>query len=69
MVYVADYGKNLIHVFNGDDSFAYSFPCEPAPRGMAFDNKGRLHIVASMANCVRVLTPQGNNLPAMEQRL
>ena len=61
-VYVADYGKHLIHVFNGDDSFAYSFPCQQHPWGMAFDHQGRLHIAAYGSNCIRVFTPQGEQL-------
>ena len=61
-VYVADNGKHLIHVFNGDESFAYSFPCQQGPWGMAFDHKGRLHVAAYGSNCIRVFVPQGKQL-------
>ena len=61
-VYVADSGKHLIYVFNGDDSFAYSFPCQQNPWGMAFDHQGRLHVAAYSSNCIRVFTPQGEQL-------
>ena len=52
----------MIYVFNGDDSFAYSFPCQQNPWGMAFDHQGRLHVAAYSSNCIRVFTPQGEQL-------
>ena len=61
-VYVADSGKHLIYVFNGDESFAYSFPCKQNPWGMAFDHQGRLHVAAYGSNCIKVFSPQGEQL-------
>ena len=61
-VYVADSVKHLIYVFNGDESFAYSFPCQQGPWGMAFDHQGRLHVAASSSNCISVFSPQGKQL-------
>ena len=61
-VYIADYSKHLIHVFNGDESFAYSFPCQQHPWGIDFDHQGRLHVAASSSNCIKVFTPQGEQL-------
>ena len=61
-VYVADSGKHLIYVFNGDESFAYSFPCQQGPWGMAFDHQGHLHVAAYGSNCIKVFSPQGEQL-------
>ena len=61
-VYVADSGKHLIYAFNGDESFAYSFPCKQNPWGMAFDHQGRLHVAAYGSNCIKVFSPQGEQL-------
>ena len=36
-VFVSDYSNNCVQVFNEDDSFAYSFPCQHNPWGMARD--------------------------------
>ena len=61
-VYVADSSKQLIYVFNGDGSFAYSFPCQQNPWGMAFDHQGRLHVATNGSNCIKVFTPQGKQV-------
>ena len=58
-VFISDYNNNRIQVFNEDNSFAYSFPCQQAPWGLTFDHQGRLHVVASGSNCIRVFTPEG----------
>ena len=58
-VFVADYGNNRVQVFNEDDSFAYSFPCQQNPWGMAFDHEGHLHVAAYGSHCIHVFTPEG----------
>ena len=58
-VFVADYGNNRVQVFNKDNSFAYSFPCQQCPWGMAFDHEGHLHVAAYGSHCTHVFTPEG----------
>jgi hypothetical protein len=58
-VFVADYGNSHIQVFNKDDSFAYSIPCQGNSWGLAFDLQGHLHVAASSLNCIHVFTPDG----------
>ena len=58
-VFVADYSNNCVQVFNEDDSFAYSFPCQQNPWRMAFDYKGHLHVAAYGSHCIHVFTPEG----------
>ena len=58
-VFIADYSNNHIQVFNEDDSFAYSFPCQQSPWGLAFDHQGHLHVAVYGSNCIRVFTPEG----------
>ena len=58
-VFIADYGNNRIQVFNKDDSFAYSIPCQGNPWGLAFDLQGHLHVAARSLNCINVFIPDG----------
>ncbi|CAI8023541.1 E3 ubiquitin-protein ligase TRIM71, partial [Geodia barretti] len=58
-VFIADYGNIRIQVFNKDDSFAYSIPCQGNPWGLAFGLQGHLHVAASTLNCIHVFTPDG----------
>ena len=61
-VFIADNSNNRIQVFNEDDSFAYSFPCQQSPWGLAFDHQGHLHVVANGSNCIQVFTPEGTSI-------
>ena len=58
-VFIADQNNTCIQVFNEDDSFAYSFPCQPSPLGLAFDHQGHLHVAVYSSHCVQVFTPEG----------
>ena len=58
-VFVADYNSNRVQVFNEEDSFTYSFPCQQNPWGMAFDHEGHLHVAAYGSHCIHVFTPEG----------
>ena len=58
-VFIADNGNNQIQVFNEDDSFAYSFPCQQSPWRLAFDHQGHLHVAVNSSNYIRVFTPEG----------
>ena len=58
-VFIVDNSNNCIQVFNEDDSFAYSFPCQQEPWGLAFDHQGQLHVAVNRSNCIRVFTPEG----------
>ena len=58
-VFIADNSNNRIQVFNEDDSFAYSFPCQQNPWRLAFDHQGHLHVAAYSSKCIQVFTPEG----------
>ena len=58
-VFIADHSNNRIQVFNEDDSFAYSFPCQQSPWGLAFDHQGHLHVAVNSSHCIQVFTPEG----------
>ena len=58
-VFIADNSNHRIQVFNEDDSFAYSFPCQQNPWGLAFDHQGHLHIAVYSSHCIQVFTPEG----------
>ena len=58
-VFIADNSNHRIQVFNEDDSFAYSFPCQQEPWGLAFDHQGHLHVAVNSSHCIRVFTPEG----------
>ena len=57
--FIADYSNDCIQVFNEDDSFAYSFPCQLRPWGLAFDLEGHLHVAVYGSSCIQVFTPEG----------
>ena len=59
-VFIADCNNNRIQVFRDNDSFAYSFPSQKNPRGLAFDLQGHLHVAVYGSNCINVYTPEGN---------
>ena len=61
-VFVSDMKNNRIQEFNDNDSFAYSFPCQDYPWGLAFDLHGHLHVAANRSNCIQVFTPEGTPL-------
>ena len=61
-VFVSDMNNNRIQVFNDNDSFAYSFPCQGYPLGLAFDLHGHLHVAANSSHCIQVFTPEGTPL-------
>ena len=61
-VFIADNSNHRIQVFNEDDSFAYSFPCQQSPWGLAFDHQGHLHVVTNSSNCIQVFTPEGTSI-------
>ena len=58
-VFIADYSNHRIQVFRDNDSFAYSFPCQNGPWGLAFDLQGHLHVAVSGSSCINVYTPEG----------
>ena len=58
-VFIADHSNHRIQVFRDNDSFAYSFPCQSNPWGLAFDLQGHLHVVSG-SSCINVYTPEGN---------
>ena len=59
-VFIADHSNHRIQVFRDNDSFAYSFPCQNNPWGLAFDLQGHLHVAVSSSSCINVYTPEGN---------
>lgn len=58
-VFVADHSNSRIQVFNEDDSFAYSFPCQQDPWGLVIDHQGHLHVVINAYSCIQVFTLEG----------
>ena len=58
-VFIADHSNHCIQVFNEDNSFAYSFPCQESPWGLAFDLQGNLHVPLYNYNYIQVFTPEG----------
>ena len=63
-VFVADNGNHLIQVLNEDNSFAYSFPWQQNPLGLAFDHQGYLHVAVYGSSCIQVFTLEGTPIPS-----
>ena len=59
-VFIADHSNHRIQVFRDNDSFAYTFPCQNGPWGLAFDLQGHLHVAVYGSSCINVYTPEGN---------